>query len=352
MSRSALVLAGGIGSRAWPASRPDRPKQCLSLTRGRSLLQLTHDRVARALPRERILVVTGREMARAVREQLPWLGDRLLVEPDRRNTAASIAWGAAEAARRGATSLAVLPSDHEIGDEDAFLAALDAAFEAAESSGPTLLGVRPTHPETGYGWIVPGRAVAIHAGSPVHEVASFVEKPDAARAAALLGAGALWNAGILCVAVDDLAARLAQALPGVARAFVALREGAPVEAAWPEAEATSIDHGLLERASGLRVVPVTFGWSDLGSWTGIARALPAHALGRAHVEAGVAIDGGEHVVWAPGKRVATIGVQDLVIVDTPDTLLVCRREDAGRVCEAAALLDAATAGEAFRTARG
>lgn len=350
MSRFALVLAGGIGSRAWPASRPDRPKQCLSLLNGRSLLQRTHDRLVRTFPRERILVVAGREMARTVREQLPWIGDRLLVEPDRRNTAAPIAWGAAEAARRGGTSLAVLPSDHDVADEEAFLAALDAALEAAEAGGPTLLGIRPTHPETGFGWIVPGRAVALHGGAPVHEVRHFVEKPDVARAAALLAEGALWNAGILCFRVDDLAGRLADALPGVARAHAALREGAAVEAVWSRAEATSIDHGLLERSSGLRVVPASFGWSDLGSWTAIARALPEHPLGRAHVEEGVAIDGGDHVVWAPGKRVATIGVRDLVIVDTPDTLLVCRREDAGRVGEAAARLAAGSS--PIRTARG
>lgn len=354
MTRFALVLAGGVGSRAWPASRPDRPKQCLPLVEGRSLLQCTVDRLSTTFPAEHILVVTGRDMARTVRQQLPWHSDRILVEPERRNTTAAIVWGAAEAARRGATSIAVLPSDHRIVDEAAFLAALNAALDAADADGPTLLGVRPSHPETGFGWIVPGPAVVVRAGAPVHRVERFVEKPDAERAAALLAAGALWNAGILCARLDDLGARLADALPGAASAWRALRDGAAVEHVWARIEPTSIDHGLLEQTAGLHVVPAAVGWSDLGTWTALAEVLPEHALGRARVEQGLAIDGGGHVVWAPGKRVVTLGVDDLVIVDTPDALLVCRRRDAHRVAEVAALIDPpqTTPDPPVRTARG
>lgn len=350
MSRFALILAGGVGSRTWPASRPELPKQCLPLDEGRSLLQRTAERLEGLVPLERVLVVTGREMAPEVARQLPSLGERLLVEPGRRNTAAAITWGAAEAVRRGGTRLAVLPSDHRIADPDEFRDTLGAALCSAEQAGPTLLGIRPTRPETGFGWILPGRALAIHDGRPVHEVLGFVEKPDASRASDLMARGALWNSGILCLGLSDLGLRLQRALPGAAEAYRALREGASAEAVWERIEAISIDHGLLERTPDLQVIPSSFGWSDLGSWPAMGEILPPHPLGRALVAGGLALDGGGHVVWAPGKQVATIGLEGLIIVDTPEALLVCRREDAQRVGELADLLQQSD-DPTFRTAR-
>lgn len=339
----AVVLAGGVGARFWPMSRRDRPKQCLSLGGGPSLLRRTLDRLEGVVPPHRVLVVTGPAMADAVRAQLPDLPENhVLVEPSGRNTAPPMAWGTLEAARRGADRVLVLPSDHRVEHVGAFRASMRQALAACDDA-LVLIGVRPTHAETGYGWIeVDGEIVE---GQP-REVARFTEKPERARAEALLAAGALWNGGMFCWRPATLRAAVTRTLPGLAAALREIDVGAPVTAVWDRCEATSIDHGVLERLGGPPaprrvVVPSDFGWTDLGSWAAVAEVLPEGPLGRAQVAAGLAIDGGDHVIHAPGKLVVTVGVEGLVVVDTGDALLVCRKEDSQRVGEVVGALRAA-----------
>lgn len=318
----AVVLAGGRGTRFWPLSRRALPKQCLSLDGGPTLLQRTVARTG--LPPERVLVVTGPDMEAAVRAQLP-PGVHVLVEPSGRNTAPAVAWAALEVERRGGDAFAVLPSDHWIRDEEGFRATLADAARAAADGSLVTLGIRPTRPETGFGWIEPGDAD----GRPGLPVRRFVEKPPLASAEAMLAGGRhLWNAGMFVWRTDAILAAVDAHLPGTAAALAALRAGAPIAEAWTRMEATSVDYGVMERAAGIRVVPADFGWSDVGSWPALAEVLPAGPGGVAVADAQVALRAAGNVVYAPGRLVALVGIEGVVVVDTDDVLLVARVADA------------------------
>lgn len=316
----AVVLAGGRGTRFWPLSRRARPKQCLSLDGGPTLLQRTIARTG--LPAERILVVTGPDMLDAVREQVP--GIALLVEPSPRNTAAAIAWAALEVERRGGAGMFVLPSDHLVADEEAFRASLGVAAKVAGTGALVTLGVRPTRAETGFGWIE-----VVEGAGPDHAVKGFVEKPPRDVAERLLASGRhLWNAGMFAWAPAAILAAVETHLPRTAAMIARLRSGHTVDDVWALSDATSIDYGVLERAQGIRVLPVGFGWSDVGSWPALWEVLPAVEGGVAVADAVVAVRARGNVVHAPGKLVALLGVEDLVVVDTPDALLVAPRSEA------------------------
>ncbi|MDP2310823.1 MAG: sugar phosphate nucleotidyltransferase [Pseudomonadota bacterium] len=313
-STFAVVLAGGRGTRFWPLSRRALPKQCLSLGGGPTLLQQTVSRTG--LPNERVLVVTGPDMAGAVRDQLP--GVDLLVEPSPRNTAAAIAWAALEVERRGGSECFVLPSDHVITDEPAFRTALATAATVAESGALVTLGVRPTRPETGFGWIEMGEGD----GSDC-PVMRFVEKPPREDAERFLAGGRhVWNAGMFVWSPEALLDAVAAYLPGTTAMIKALRRGSTLADVWGLSEATSIDYGVMERASGIRVLPVKFGWSDVGSWSALLEVLPLGEGGAAIAEEVIAIRASGNVVHAAGKLVALLGVNDLIVVDTPDAMLV------------------------------
>jgi mannose-1-phosphate guanylyltransferase len=324
-------MAGGAGTRFWPRSRVHTPKQLLALRGERSLLQETVARVAPPIRRERILVVTARAHARAVARQLPRLGRRaVLVEPEGRNTAAAIALAALQVARRAPEAvLAVLPADHVIGDLPAFRRGLRLALEVAERTGALVtIGVPPTHAETGYGYI--------RLGAPVRGAdewgwaAEFVEKPERARAEALVAGGdALWNSGIFAWRVsailDALRVHLPEVVGPLERAGTSARA---LAAAYRRLPAVSIDHGVLERARRVAVVRARFPWSDVGSWAAVA-ALWSGGNGRNALRGRtISIDSRGCLVDSPERLVAVLGVEDLVVVDTPDAVLVCRKDRA------------------------
>ncbi|MDP2306644.1 MAG: sugar phosphate nucleotidyltransferase [Pseudomonadota bacterium] len=324
----AVVLAGGRGTRFWPLSRRNVPKQCLSIDGGPTLLQRTVARTG--LPPERILVVTGPDMVDPVREQVP--GIEILVEPSPRNTAPAIAWATWEVARRGGASCAVLPSDHVIGDEPAFRASLARAAEVAAGGALVTLGVRPTRPETAYGWIEPEDRPDGAPDATDRAVRRFVEKPPLETAVRLLAGGRhLWNAGMFVWTTRSLLEAVALHLPGTAAMIAKLDGGATIADAWGLSDATSIDYGVMERARDIRVVPVDFGWSDVGSWPALLDVLPLGEGGVTVADAVVARRAEGNIVHARGKLVALLGVDDLIVVDTPDALLVARREDAQEV---------------------
>lgn len=324
----AVVLAGGRGTRFWPLSRRNMPKQCLSIDGGPTLLQRTVARTG--LPAERILVVTGPDMVAPVRDQIP--GIEILVEPSPRNTAPAIAWATWEVARRGGSGCAVLPSDHMIADEPAFRASLAHAVRVAAGGALVTLGVRPTRPETGYGWIEPEDGVTSDPAATDRPVRRFVEKPPLETAERLLAGGRhLWNAGMFVWTTRALLDAVATHLPGTAAMIAGLESGAMIGDVWGLSDATSIDYGVMERAQGIRVVPVDFGWSDVGSWPALLDVLPHGEGGVTVADAVVARRAEGNIVYARGKLVALLGVDDLIVVDTPDALLVARRGDAQEV---------------------
>ncbi len=324
----AVVMAGGRGTRFWPLSRRALPKQCLSLDGGPTLIQQTIRRLHPLVPPERILVVTGPEMVDAVRAQLPELpAENLLVEPSARNTAPVVAWTAQVVAARGGGVIAVLPSDHAIVDEAAFRAALEAGAAIADAGALVTLGVVPTRPETGFGWIEPAEGPGVD-----RPVRRFIEKPVLPVAEALFAGGRhLWNAGMFMWRHDVVLDAVRAHLPGCDAAVRALADGEPLAEVWGRTEATSVDYGILEHANNIRVLPVNFGWSDVGSWTALAEVLPDRGWGSGVAGAVVAEGARANLVHAAGKLVALLNVEGLILVDTPDTLLVARREDAQAV---------------------
>jgi mannose-1-phosphate guanylyltransferase len=327
--RYAVVIAGGSGTRFWPRSRTRAPKQLLALLGARTMLQQTVARVSPPIARDRVLVVTGRAQARAVRRQLPRLGNRLLVEPESRNTAAAIALAALRVAARdpGAT-MAVLPADHLIADRRAFQRDLATALDLAERTAALVtIGIRPTHAETGYGYIRVGAALPGSRGRAAR-VAAFIEKPARARAAALLAGGnVLWNSGIFAWRAGTILEVLRRHLPAVVGPLERAGERG-LAGVYRRLPNISIDHGVLERAEGVVVLRARFPWSDVGSWAAVA-TLRAGENGRNAIRGhALPIDSRGCLVDSPERLVALVGVENLVVVDTPDAVLVCRRDRA------------------------
>lgn len=295
------------------------------------MLQETVARTVPAIARDRVVVVTSGVQARAVRAQLPRLAPRaVLLEPEGRNTAPAIALAALHVHRRDPDAvMAVLPADHAIGPVETFAADLHLGLDLAEESGALVtFGIRPTHPETGYGYIRPGAAIRNHGRAAWVE--AFIEKPDQARAKALLAEGpVLWNSGIFAWRVDAILSALRQHLPAVMTVLekAAGFGRAALAAAYRRLPSISIDTGVLEHAARVAVVQARFSWGDVGSWAALepfwrVRGDGPNAIsGRA-----VSVDSRGCVVDSPKRLVALLGVEDLVVVDTPDALLVCRKD--------------------------
>ena len=322
------ILAGGSGTRFWPLSRRDKPKQLLTFFDDATLLRQTSDRVAPLCPPARQLVVTAARLATAVRRDLPDVPPaHVLPEPTPRNTAPCMAV-AAHAARTldPDAILCLLPADHWIADVDAFRAALQTAARHADAGHLVTLGVQPTHPETGYGWIERGDAV----GDDAFAVERFVEKPDLARAVRYLHGGRhLWNAGVFVVRADRALAALRVHQPVLSAALAPLEGLAPGSATWLAAvepafarcPAISIDHGLAEHETGIRVVRLDAGWSDVGTWQSL---LGLREVGTANVVRGdvVALDCEDSVLVADGLLLAGVGLRGVAVVATRDAVLV------------------------------
>jgi mannose-1-phosphate guanylyltransferase len=329
-----LVLSGGAGTRLWPLSRRERPKQFLDLLAERSLLQDTVDRVSEIVPTERIFVVAPPEHRALIHEQLPELrSDHVVVEPYPRGNAAAVGLAmAALAAFDPEAVVAVLPSDHVVAKRGQFRNVLIAATAAAEAGRLVTLGITPTSPDTGFGYIEAGEKLPIEAPVEIRAVKRFVEKPKRDAAERMVAQGNhYWNAGMFVWRVEEVLRAYEKHLPRTAKVIGALREaiGSPryesvLAEVWEETDRTTIDYGIAEKAENVAVVPADIGWQDVGSWGRLAEL-----VGKADNWASgdhLAEDARDNYVWAPGKLVALVGVDGLVVVDTPDALLVTTKE--------------------------
>jgi len=322
-----VVLAGGRGERFWPLSRQRRPKQFLRLLSDRSLLQETVDRVAAIFPPERTVVVTGAEYVELVYEQLPAVPrNQVLAEPVGRSTAPSVAWAARWIMDRDPEAvMAVLPSDHAVLRPDAFRKLLTQALGyAAENGRMTLFGIVPERPETGFGYI----EVARPASGPT-DVVRFVEKPDVVRAREMVASGChYWNSGMFVLPLRTFWTALERTLPDVAAGIdVWVRGMGAEEAVFASLPEVSLDVGVMERAGNLAVIPADIGWDDVGTFAAVARIRAERQPDRVHLDRADDVV----VIGDEGPWVAGIGIRHLVVVRTPDVVLILPPEEAQAV---------------------
>ncbi|MEW6440470.1 MAG: mannose-1-phosphate guanylyltransferase [bacterium] len=338
-----VIMAGGRGTRFWPASRHGRPKQLLPILGDRPLLRLAVERLLPLVPPERILIVTGADLASAVKSIVPELPkENLLLEPEGRNTAPCIGWAALHLRQRaGDPVMAVLPADHLIRDAVEFRRLLEAAAAWAEKGDRLVtLAIRPAYPETGYGYIDLGACCGHVRSVPVHRVAGFREKPDRVTAESFLRAGTFfWNSGIFVWKTSTILKAIQEHLPGLHQGLQglqkALSKGRADEAKrlFRQLQAISIDYGVIEKAEAVYAIQAAFGWDDVGSWAAVYDQISKDARGNASRGDLIALQSTGCLVDAPDKLVALVGVQDLIVVDTGDALLVCRRDKSQQVRE-------------------
>jgi len=352
-----VILAGGRGTRFWPLSRKRRAKQLLALDGKKTMIQQTVSRLLPLAPAKRFWVITNQDLHREVTAQLPGLEkNQIIAEPVGRNTAPAIGLAAFILQRIDSEAvIGLFPSDHVIGDERHFRETLLRGIELAAAGGNiVVLGIRPTRPETGYGYIEAG----IKDERGALRVRRFTEKPDAERAAGFLAAENyfwnsgmfLWRAGTLVNALREHLGKTAAVLEKIAESFGTRSFSGTFRRLYPKCENISVDYAVLEprsakgeTQSNIYCIPADFGWNDLGSWT----ALHEHHVARRNPENGNLISGKGiftlnaegNYIYAPGKFVAAVGVNNIVVVETDDALLITTREQAQDVAKVVKYLD-------------
>jgi len=328
-----LILAGGRGTRFWPRSRIRSAKQVLNVVGDRSLIQSTVDRLAPVIPPERIWVLTNGHLRDIIIKQLPAVPkNQILAEPAPRNTAPAIGLAAHILHSLDPDAvMGVFPSDHVIGSPPQYRLVVRAAFRSAAAGCMTVVGIQPRWPETGYGYIEFPRGS--HVGTTALPVRKFHEKPELPKARRYVAAGNYyWNSGMFFWRTDVLLEQLRQHLAKTATVLASLpRFGsrnfhAGLATAFPLCDNISIDYAVLEKASGVRGIAAgDFGWNDIGSWNAVYELLERDASGNVIALDSICLDSHNNFVDARGKVVALVGVKDLIVVDTPDALLVAHR---------------------------
>jgi len=335
----AVIMAGGSGTRFWPVSRLRRPKQLLAFGGKDSLLEKTIKRVAPMMPSDRVMIVTGDAVLPAFVELFPdWPEGNLLSEPLRKNTGPCAALAAKVLYDRDPEAVvALMPADHLILKEEQFRAILGAALEvAARDEVLITLGIKPSYPETGYGYIQMAEKAGERNGCLYHRVEHFHEKPDAENAAYYLESGRfLWNSGIFIYRAGTLLRAVEQLLPDLFAALADLDgRGKPsdikmaIDRIYPTLANVSIDVGIAEKLDHRLVFPADIGWHDVGSWTAVRDFSLSDARGNVSQGKHISINSGGNTVYAQQGMVVTIGVENLIVVHTPDATLVSRRDDA------------------------
>lgn len=336
-----VIMAGGRGTRFWPLSRTSRPKQLQALSSGVSLLRDTFNRLEPLVGADRILVVTSGSLAEPTRADLPELPpENVICEPVGRNTAPCAVLGMGIARRIDpAAPVALLPADHFIPDDNLFRTQLQEAFDlAAARETVVTIGIRPTHPETGYGYIRTEGGASAAGGL---EGLEFVEKPDSIRAEEYVRSGKyFWNSGIFIWNPNSFAAMARQHVPVTAQLMDSPAEEFGTEGfvpaldkAYSDCPSESVDVAIMEKLPGFTVLEATFRWSDLGSWDAWGELADELAGGNRGLADLMSIDSSGNIIRSDGRLVVLLGVDDLIVVDTPDALLVTRKVHAQRIKE-------------------
>ena len=321
-----MILAGGVGSRFWPVSTPARPKQLLPLAGTSPLITQTVERVLPLVPAERIRILTGSGLAEPILAAIPDLGPgHLLLEPRARGTAPVLAWAAHTLAAADPDAVMLsLHSDHVIEPPAAFREVLAHAAALSRRHGRLFtLGAVPTRPETGYGYIAPGKALP--GDTEAHEVARFVEKPDRATAEQYIAEGCLWNTGIFIWPAALLLDEIRRHTPELAELLPLLDEG-DVDAYFERAPTLSIDEGLLERSRAVGVLRTTFDWDDIGAWDAVGRTRAVDGNGNVTQGDAHFIDAHGNIAWADDGSIVVFGADDLVVVRSGGITFVAPRE--------------------------
>jgi mannose-1-phosphate guanylyltransferase len=339
MMKAALIMAGGSGQRFWPLSTPEKPKQLLNLFSDKTMIRETVDRILPIIPPENIFIATNIKQGRAIIEELPMLPEEnIIIEPAFKDTAAAIGYGSYYIRHRlGDVQLVVLASDHLIKDGDNFRDIINSACdEALKHQTIVTLGIKPRHPETGYGYIeVKGEAKL----EEIYEATRFCEKPDLETAKYYIKKGNfLWNSGMFIFSISTIINEIESYMPNHYKTLTQINEviskdiwgeGLAKETTqfFEEFEKISIDFGIMEKSKRIKVIPSDFGWNDIGSFTAFEEVFPANVNGTVvrNVQLNE-LESRDNIIIGNGKEIATLGVEGLVIVQTKEKLLICRKD--------------------------
>jgi mannose-1-phosphate guanylyltransferase len=339
----AVIMAGGVGTRLWPRSRQSTPKQLLDIVTENTMLQETFLRIEPLIPPDKVFVITNGTYAPIVREQIPQLPrENVIVEPAGRNTAPCIGLAALYLRQLDPEGvMVVLPSDHLICKAPHFRDTLKVVAEVAQGGHLVTMGIQPDSPHTGYGYIQRGDFLRQMGQHGVYKVARFTEKPDEATAQRFLDSGQYyWNSGMFGWKVSAILEAIEVHLPTLHARLMAIEaalgsqgEREVMEEVWQGVESISVDYGIMERADNVAVIPMDVGWSDVGSWATVAELMPKDAEDNVVIGEHIGIDTTGSLLYSSGRLIATIGLRDIIVVDTGDAVLVCPKSRAQEVKE-------------------
>jgi mannose-1-phosphate guanylyltransferase len=345
-NKYAVIMAGGGGTRLWPVSRKEKPKQLLPLIGQETLFQSTVKRLENLFAPDRILVVTVEEQAREMRLQVPEIPEEnYIIEPAPRGTASVVGLAATVLLKRDVNAeMAILPSDHFIRNVDLFHYLLKAAFDVAENGYLVTLGITPTQPSTAYGYIQQGEPLDDQYKYPTYKVKRFIEKPDDQTAQKLLRTGDhswnsgmfVWRADVIMGEIDKQMSNLSAALKKISSAWGTDQQDAVLNENWPDLKVETVDYGIMEKAERVAVLPAGgLGWSDVGMWSSLFEVLLPDMDGNIATNSSLHLAHETHNTLVYGdnneRLIVTIGVDDMVIVDTGDVLMVCKTDQSQKV---------------------
>ncbi len=330
-------MAGGIGSRFWPMSRSEYPKQFLDILNiGKTLIQHTYERYKKLVPKENIYIITSTEYIPIVKKQLPQIAaENILGEPSRKNTAPCVAYISFKLLKKDPlANIIVAPADHLILETEDFINIANKGLDfVSKNNAIVTLGIKPTYPNTGYGYI---QYETEQSSKDIYKVKTFTEKPNVELAKTFISSGDfLWNAGIFIWNIKTIIPAFEKYLPEMYEVFVGEKdkfntkdEAEAIEEIYPQCTSVSIDFGIMEKADNVYIIPSTFSWSDLGTWNSAWENMEKDYLGNAVVGKNVMImDATKCMVQAPDHKLLVLqGLDDFIVVDTPDALLICKRE--------------------------